>query len=84
MSVYTPTAIPRPPIFPVLLPKSPEPYPTPLPKGVRVYARLNARRDLVKEMDDLSEEEAELDEVVIMQNVISMNGFTEYCVPRSG
>jgi hypothetical protein len=68
MAVATPTVIPRPQIFPILLPKAPEPYPTPLPKRLRVYARLNARRDLAKEMDDLSEEETELDELVVWRS----------------
>ena len=64
MSVATPTVIPQPPIFPRLLPKPPQPHPTPLPKPDRVYGRLNVRRDLVKEMEDLSEEENELEELV--------------------
>ena len=64
MSVATPTVIPRPKIFPHLLPRPPQPHPTPLPKPGRVYGRINARRDLVKEMEDLSDEESELEELV--------------------
>jgi len=64
VSMATPTVIPRPPIFPMLLPDPPEPYPTPLPRMRRANARLNARRDLVKEMDDLSDEDNEVDDLV--------------------
>jgi hypothetical protein len=64
MTTVTPTSIPREPVFPLLLPKPPEPYPTPLPRCLRTYSRLNARRDLVVEMYDLSEEEAEFEEQV--------------------
>jgi hypothetical protein len=48
----------------MLLPDPPEPYPTPLPRMRRANARLNARRDLVKEMDDLSDEDNEVDDLV--------------------
>jgi hypothetical protein len=65
MSVATPTLIPRAQIFPLLLPRPPEPYPTPLPKCRPASGgRLNTRRDLVKEMADLSDEDNELDEQV--------------------
>jgi len=63
MSVITPTVIPRQPIFPRLLPQPPQPHPTPLPKR-RAYGRLNARRDLQREMDDLSDEENEVEDIV--------------------
>lgn len=64
MSVATPTLLPRPPKFPHLLPKPPQPHPIPLPKRVRAYGRLNAIRDLQREMDDLSDEENELEDIV--------------------
>jgi hypothetical protein len=64
MSTATPTSIPRDFIFPLLLPNPPEPYPTPLPRCLRTYSRLSARRDLVVEMEDLSDEEVELEEQV--------------------
>jgi hypothetical protein len=64
MSVATPTVLPRPPIFPHLLPKPPQPHPVPLPKHGRVYGHLNATRDLQREMDDLSDEENELEDIV--------------------
>ena len=64
MSVATPTVLPRSPLFPSLLPRPPQPHPTPLPRRGRYDARMNARRDLVREMDDLSDEEAEVDDIV--------------------
>lgn len=63
MSVATPTVLPRPPLFPALVPKPPQPHPVPLPKQGRVYGRLNACRNLAREMDDLSDEENDLDEM---------------------
>jgi len=63
MSVATPSVLPRPLIFPHLLPKPPQPHPTPLPKHGRVYGHLNARRDLQREMEDLSDEENELEDI---------------------
>ena len=64
MSVATPTVLPRSPVFPTLLPKPPQPHPTPLPKAGTRYGRLNSRRDLIREMDDLSDEEDELEDLV--------------------
>jgi len=63
MSGATPTLLPRESLFPILLPKPPHPFPMPLPRR-RVYAHLNAFRDLQREMDDLSDEENELDDLV--------------------
>lgn len=64
MSVATPTVLPRPPILPTLLPKAPHPSLVPLPRHARTYSRMNAYRDLQHEMDDLSDEENELDDLV--------------------
>lgn len=64
MSVATPTVLPRPEEFPRLLPKPPQPHPMPLPKSHRSGGRLNLRRDLQREMDDLSDEENELEDIV--------------------
>ena len=63
MSGATATLLPSKPIFPLLLPKPPQPTPAPLPKR-RVYGHLNAFRDLLREMDDLSDEENEVDDEV--------------------
>ncbi|KAJ7255223.1 hypothetical protein C8J57DRAFT_603739 [Mycena rebaudengoi] len=63
MSVAAPTVLPRPPLFPKLLPKPPQPHPVPLPPQTKVYGRLNASRNLQREMDDLSDEETELEEI---------------------
>ena len=62
MSGATPTLLPRRYEFPLLLPKPPQPHPIPLPK-TRVYSHLNAIRDLQREMDDLSDEENELEDL---------------------
>ena len=62
MSGATPTLLPRRHKFPLLLPKPPQPHPIPLPK-TRVYSHLNAFRDLQREMDDLSDEENELEDL---------------------
>ena len=70
MSLATPTLVPRPSVFPHLLPKASQPYPTPLPNR-RVYAHLNARRDLQREMDDLSDEENEVEDIVSHLNSAS-------------
>ena len=62
MSGATPTLLPRRYEFPLLLPKPPQPHPIPLPKK-RVYSHLNTFRDLQREMDDLSDEENELEDL---------------------
>ncbi|KAJ6454703.1 hypothetical protein C8R45DRAFT_1037756 [Mycena sanguinolenta] len=72
MSVASPTVLPRPLLFPRLLPKPPSTHPLPLPQQGKVYGRLNASRNLAREMDDLSDEENELEE---MNNVIRHRGF---------
>ncbi|KAF8623463.1 hypothetical protein AX15_006247 [Amanita polypyramis BW_CC] len=64
MSVATPTLLQRPLKFPELLPKPPQPHPVPLSRR-RVYGHLNAVRDLQREMDDLSEEENELEDITL-------------------
>ena len=63
MSVASPTVLPRSALFPTLLPRPPQPHPTPLQKYGRP-GRLNSRRNLLQEMDDLSDEEDELDDLV--------------------
>ena len=68
MSGATPTLLPRRPNFPLLLPKAPQPHPIPLPK-TRVYSNLNAFRDLQREMDDLSDEENELEDLASFLHV---------------
>ncbi|KAK2459700.1 hypothetical protein APHAL10511_008345 [Amanita phalloides] len=62
MSVATPTLLQRPLKFPLLLPKPPQPHPLPLSPR-RVYGHHHAVRDLQREMDDLSEEENELEDI---------------------
>jgi hypothetical protein len=63
MSVATPTILQRPLKFPDLLPRPPQPHPLPLSRR-RIYGQLNAVRDLQREMDDLSDEENELEDIV--------------------
>ncbi|KAI0306361.1 hypothetical protein B0F90DRAFT_1814273 [Multifurca ochricompacta] len=62
MSLATPTILPRPPLFPTLMPRPRQPYPTPLATPGRHVGRLILRRDFVQEMDDLSDEEAEFED----------------------
>jgi len=65
MSASTPTLIPRGGHFPALLPPVPsrgEPKP-PTFRG-RSDARINTVRDLAREMEDLSDEEAEVEGLV--------------------
>jgi len=65
MSAATPTLIPRGGHFPALLPPVPsrgEPKP-PTFRG-RSDARINTVRDLAREMEDLSDEEAEVEGLV--------------------
>ena len=64
MSVAAPTILPRSPILPNLLPRPPEPHPLPLPRYGQTPRRFNEVRDLVREMEDLSSEEEELEEIV--------------------
>jgi hypothetical protein len=64
MTVATPTVLPRPPLFPTLMPRPQQPYPTPLAIPGRRAGRLIQRRDLMQEMNDLSDEEAELEDSV--------------------
>ncbi|KAK1234662.1 hypothetical protein PQX77_002134 [Marasmius sp. AFHP31] len=66
MSVATPTLLPRPQVFPRLLPEPPKPYPVPLPApGKGNYGNMKARRDLQRDMNDLSDEEKELEDLNI-------------------
>ncbi|KAJ7322857.1 hypothetical protein B0H14DRAFT_2699699 [Mycena olivaceomarginata] len=65
MSVATPTVLPRPLLFPRLLPKPPSTHPAPLPPQGKTYGRLNASRNLGQEMEDLSDEETELEDMNI-------------------
>lgn len=64
MPVTSPTLVPRPPIIPLVLPRAPHVNPTPLPKLDRYPGRMDLRRDLQREFEDLSEEEEELEESV--------------------
>ncbi|KAI0263362.1 hypothetical protein BC834DRAFT_886940 [Gloeopeniophorella convolvens] len=65
MPVATPTVLPRPPLFPMLMPRPPQPHPLPLAVPGRPPGRLVLRRDLAQEMDDLSDEEAELEDTTL-------------------
>ncbi|KAJ3550970.1 hypothetical protein NMY22_g93 [Coprinellus aureogranulatus] len=79
MSGAMPTFVRREFKFPPLLPKPPQPHPIPLPprRGPNVYGNLNQVRDLVREMEDLSDEEAEVDALAMNVN---NRGFS-YLIP---
>ncbi|KAG7095226.1 hypothetical protein E1B28_006001 [Marasmius oreades] len=78
MSVATPTVLPRPQVFPRLLVDPPQPHPVPLPAcGKGNYGNLKARRDLQREMNELSDEEKELEDLNIS---IRNRGYT-YMIP---
>lgn len=85
MSGATPTLIPRDPRFPRLLPKPPQPHLVPLRKD-RLYEHMNASRDIQREMDELSEEENELEELVrsfclFIRFTVHEIVMTEQCCP---
>lgn len=63
MSVGRPTVLPRDPIFPLLLPTPPQPHPVPHQKSTNLDNVIR-RRNLEKEMDELSDEENELEDMV--------------------
>lgn len=63
------TLIPPFPKFPLLLREIPRPYPTPLPKRnpnslIQKRARWSERHNWAREIEQLSEEEAEFEEIV--------------------
>ena len=79
MPVVSPTLLRQPPHFPRLLPKPNAPHPSPLPRK-RIYSNLNAIRDLQHEMDDLSDEENELEDLV-RWSIVILVGF-HACIMR--
>ncbi|KAF8599069.1 hypothetical protein BDV93DRAFT_511999 [Ceratobasidium sp. AG-I] len=62
VSSISPTLLPPPQLFPFLLPRTPQPHPTPIPKYGRT--KFSQRRDLKEEGDILSDEEMEVEEMV--------------------
>lgn len=77
MPVVSATLLRQPSHFPLLLPKQNPPHPIPVPRK-RVYAHINAIRDLQREMDDLSDEENELEDIVRVFLYCSL--FLDCCV----
>ncbi len=57
------------------MPRPQQPYPTPLAVPGRHVRRLILRRNLVQEMDDLSDEEAELEDSVRCPRPLFLFGF---------
>ncbi|PPQ75372.1 hypothetical protein CVT24_013155 [Panaeolus cyanescens] len=62
MSGATPSLIPKDPFFPLLLPQPPQPHPVPLPPLPK-YGYVNGLRDLQRQLDELSDEENELEDL---------------------
>lgn len=74
MACASASLIAKPDLFPHLRPELPRPYPTPLPKrGGRLPTRIPLSRDIWREMDDLSEEENDLED---MTDNIRNRGYT--------
>jgi hypothetical protein len=72
MSVATPTLLPRRPPFPNCLPQPPKPYPTALPRNDGYPGRMNDRRDLERELAELSAEEEEIEKLVSTGAVVRL------------
>lgn len=64
MSVASPTVLPRSPIFPRLLPLPPHPHPIPPAPSMQRRERFINYRDLLREMEELSDEENAVDDQV--------------------
>ncbi|KAG2135233.1 uncharacterized protein EDB93DRAFT_1339687 [Suillus bovinus] len=77
MPITSPTLVPRPPTIPLVLPRAPQVNPTPLPKLDRYPGRMDTRRDLQREIDDLSDEENELED----SNLVIRNRGFQWLVP---
>ncbi|KAF4576295.1 hypothetical protein AB1N83_003087 [Pleurotus pulmonarius] len=76
MSVGRPTVLPRDPIFPLLLPTPPQPHPVPYQKSTNLDNVIR-RRNLEKEMDELSDEENELEDM----NLLVRNRGFNFLIP---
>ncbi|KIM55041.1 hypothetical protein SCLCIDRAFT_317090 [Scleroderma citrinum Foug A] len=75
MSIVSPTLVPREPVTPLVLSKVSHFGPTPLVKRDRFHGRFSTRRDLQREMDDLSDEENDLEDCNIY---VRNRGFSWY------
>lgn len=64
MSVASPTVLPRSPVFPRLLPLPPHPHPIPPAPSMQRRERLINYRDLWREMEELSDEENAVEDLV--------------------
>ena len=76
MSTATPTLIPRGPIFPNVLPMAPQPHTVPHAPYGYPSSRIARRRELQREMNDLSEEEGEMEELVCTKEICPTRGLT--------
>lgn len=54
------------------MPQPPKPHPVPLPKQGHDYGHFNAFRDLQRELDDLSDEENAIEDMVRVLSLLAL------------
>lgn len=80
MLVTLPTLLPRPPLYPKLLPRPLQPHPGSLRQGCIYKAPINLVHNFVQDMNGLSEEEGELeDEEGELEGIVRLCAFRVAC-----